>query len=363
MKKKILNLMAIMIVGCMMTGCGKEEPTTESEEVIEATDPIETTLDIAKVTLGEYKGIEVSVAPVEVDEYSVNLMVANAYNGVVTAENGGITDRAVANGDTANINFIGKKDDVAFEGGTSYGYNLSIGSGQFIAGFEEGLVGVMPGETVDLNLTFPEDYGNEELKGAEVVFTVTVNYILPTEAEWQDSVVSTIGIEGVDTIQELRDYAYNYYYESATNTYKVRVENAVLTNFMDTCTFENIPRQYIEIYSNIAKNVMEQNAAKNGMSAESFCSAYYGMSLEEFIVQYSEEASKQEIVLREVAERENLMVTDEELESVLAENAAAEGFESVDEFLGQTPRETYRAYLICERALQFMVDNAVINNE
>ena len=83
----------------------------------------------------------------------------------------------VKKGDTANIDYVGKKDGVAFDGGTAQGYQLEIGSGTFIDGFEDGLVGVMPGETVDLNLTFPKEYPSEELAGKKVVFKVKVNEI------------------------------------------------------------------------------------------------------------------------------------------------------------------------------------------
>jgi len=352
MKKKILSLMLVLMLGCMMTGCGKDEPAADSTEAAQS-----------EVTLGTYKGIEVTVAPVEVNQLSVNNMVTTAYNSVVTAENGGITDRAVANGDTVNIDFVGKKDDVAFEGGTSYGYNLSIGSGQFIAGFEEGLVGVMPGETVDLNLTFPADYGNEELKGAAVVFTVTVNYILPTEEDWQDSVVTAIGIEGVNTVQGLRDYAYNYYYNNALNNYNIAVENSVLQSLLDHSEFGELPQKELDRYIVIANKLMEQNATSYGMTAADFCAAYYGMDLADYANQYSESTVKQELALHEVARRENLLVSDEELETILAQEAAAAGVQTVEEFLGQATKEDYRDYLNCERALQFMVENAVINNE
>ena len=88
-------------------------------------------------------------------------------------------DRAVETGDTVNIDYEGKKDDVAFDGGTAQGYDLTIGSGSFIAGFEDGLIGAAPGETRELALSFPEDYKvNPDLAGTDVVFTATVNSLL-----------------------------------------------------------------------------------------------------------------------------------------------------------------------------------------
>ena len=132
-------------------------------------------LDIdAYVTLNDYKNMKVSVykpEPTDEDiEQYINSQLLNGY----------ITDRAVQNGDVANIDYEGKKDGVAFAGGTDKGYDLAIGSGSFIPGFEEQLVGVMPGETVDLDLTFPENYPEPTLAGQPVVFTVTVNGIAET---------------------------------------------------------------------------------------------------------------------------------------------------------------------------------------
>lgn len=124
------------------------------------------------ITLADYRNMTVSAARPAVDDETVTQYI----NSELLV--GTITDRAVREGDVTDIDFVGKKDGVAFEGGTAAGFKLTIGSGRFIPGFEDGLVGVMPGETVDLNLTFPETYQqNPDLAGQEVVFTVTVNGI------------------------------------------------------------------------------------------------------------------------------------------------------------------------------------------
>ena len=162
------------------------------------------------VTLGEYKGLQVTVTEPAVDDATLETELESVYFANVTAENGGITDRAVAEGDTINLDYEGKKDGVAFSGGTAAGASLTIGSGQFIAGFEEGLVGVKPGETVDLDLTFPEEYHSADLAGQAVVFTVTVNYIQPTEME--DSVVAGMGIDNVTNLEELKQNVYDELY-------------------------------------------------------------------------------------------------------------------------------------------------------
>mgnify|MGYP003523801688 FL=1 len=159
MKKKTLGLLAAVLSVAMLAGCGAKDTGDASISQGAADSVVLKNLDVDKyVTLGEYKGLEVSVDTVEVDEDEWDTLVNNVYYGNITADNGGIKDRAVETGDTVNIDYEGKKDGVAFEGGTAQGYDLTIGSGSFIDGFEDGLIGVMPGETVDLDLPFPEGY-------------------------------------------------------------------------------------------------------------------------------------------------------------------------------------------------------------
>ncbi len=347
MKKRIISIMTFLAVVGVLAGCGKAEESLQDMKVEKY------------VTLGEYKGIEVTVDPIAVSDAEVEELVVAAYSSSVTVENGGITDRAVAVGDTANIDYEGKKDDVAFEGGTAAGQNLTIGSGQFIPGFEDGLVGVMPGETVDLNLTFPENYGNE-LAGADVVFTVTVNFIVPTEMK--DEVVASMGIEGVTTVEGLRQYAYDYLYAQEEYNYSASVENAVFNAFMNSCVFEELPESFVNGYREVANESINLQAQSYGMDAESFVSAAYQMTLEQFLSEYSIEGAKQDIALQAVANMEGLNMTDEEAETAMQEAATAAGYTSVEEFLGDTSKETYRDYLVCQRAYEFIVDNSVVNN-
>lgn len=196
MKRKAAIMMVALMTAGLLGACGGKEDSTgssssgntnkESSEVTGTTASDEETertdlKDIKVedyVTLGEYKNIAVTVsAQAQVEDSDVDSNALQLYNSKVTAANGGIMDRAAEDGDTVNIDYEGKKDDVAFQGGTAQNQSLTLGSNSFIDGFEDGLIGVKPGETVDLNLTFPENYQSTELAGAEVVFTVTVNFI------------------------------------------------------------------------------------------------------------------------------------------------------------------------------------------
>lgn len=121
---------------------------------------------------------------------------------------GDIFEGAIETGDIANIDYVGKKDGKAFAGGTSQGYDLLIGSGSFIDGFESSLIGVTVGSTVDINLTFPEDYGEQSLAGQPVVFTVTVNFITRSFSELNEETAAICGYKSVDSVDNLaKEYA------------------------------------------------------------------------------------------------------------------------------------------------------------
>lgn len=380
MKKQLAMLLITAMAVTVMAGCGSDNggaaegsSTSQSQETTGASESSEEgsangiaalkDMDVdSLVTLGEYKGLAVTAAPAAVDDSEWDQLVNQVYNGSVTKENGGIVDRAVADGDTVNLDYAGTKDGVAFDGGTAQGQLLTIGSGQFIDGFEEGLVGVTPGETVDLNLTFPEVYDNNpDLAGAAVVFTVTVNYIVPTELE--DTVVAAFGEEEYKTVEELRQYVYDYLYSNAQSNYNSTVENSVLNTFMTNCTFQEMPADMVEQYGQNIRANLESTAASMGADADTYTTYFYNMDAETFISSYAEESVKQSVALQAVANKEGLAVTDEELDSLLSENATNSGFGSVEEFMGNNTREEYREYFMFEKAVKFLVDNAVISAE
>ena len=366
MKKKTLGLLAAVLSVAMLAGCGAKDTgeTTGSTSQGTTDSVVLKDLDVDKyVTLGEYKGLEVSVDTVEVDEDEWNTLVNNVYYGNITADNGGIVDRAVETGDTVNIDYEGKKDGVAFEGGTAQGYDLTIGSGQFIAGFEDGLIGVMPGETVDLNLTFPEGYKSEELAGQAVVFTVTVNYIQPAQdGELNDEIISNFGIDGVTNEEELRQYAYDYLNENAQQNYETNVQQAVMDAFMANNTFTTVPEALVQKYSDAAESSITSMASSYGVDGDTFTQYYYGQDLATFLASYSEEAAKQDIALQAVANKEDLNISDEELDQMLQERATAAGYDTTSEYIGETSKEDYREYFLYDKVMDYLVENAQITN-
>ena len=366
MKKKTLGLLAAILSVCMLAGCGAKDTGDGTGAATDA--GTESTalkdMDVDKdVTLGEYKGLAVSVDTVEVDEDEWDTLVNNVYYGNITAENGGIMDRAVETGDTVNIDYEGKKDGVAFDGGTAQGYDLTIGSGNFIAGFEDGLIGVMPGETVDLDLTFPENYGNSDLAGQAVVFTVSVNYIQPAQdGEFSDEIISNFGIDGVTNEEELRQYAYDYLNENAQQNYETNVQQAVMDAFMANNTFTSVPEAMVQKYSDAAESSITSMASAYGVDADTFTQYYYGQDLATFLSTYAEQTAKQDIALQAVANKENLNISDEELDQMLQDRATAAGYDTTSEYIGETSREDYREYFLYDKVLDYLVENAQITN-
>lgn len=135
------------------------------------------------MTLGEYKGVAYTPASVEITDEQVDKEVQKLADSNLVE-----VDRPAAEGDTVNIDYVGKKDGVAFDGGTASGYDLKLGSNTFIDGFEDGLIGAVKGQKLDLDLTFPEGYPSEDLAGQAVVFEVTVNAV-KTPSELNDDLV------------------------------------------------------------------------------------------------------------------------------------------------------------------------------
>lgn len=348
MKKKITVILAALLAVSMLGGCGKESGTGALKD-----------MKVEKyVTLGEYMGLPVQLEAAVVDEAQEEEMMRSLYMDYVTAQLGGILDREVALGDTVNIDYEGKKDGVAFMGGTASGALLEIGSGQFIEGFEEGLIGAMPGETRDLELSFPENYRNTELAGQAVVFTVTVNFILPTE--YSDEVVAAIGVPDITTVEEMRQFIHDYLDADAQSVYQATLENAVVDSLMSSCVFQEIPEAIVEKYRNNVQAGLEADCAAYGVDIDTYCMYNYRMDAETFLNQYAEEAAKQSLVFQAVANAENLNITDEELQETLEQYANQGGYATVEDLLGELDREEYREYFMFERVLEFLTQNAQI---
>ena len=369
MKKKLLKMAALAMV-LMLAGCGKAEeqgePSLSESSAAESSTPLHQMKMEDYVTLGDYSNLAVSVNAVKVDDAEVLYLMQNVYLSGVNAENGGITDRAVENGDTVIIDYCGKKDGVAFQGGTAEGASLGIGTGTFIEGFEEGLIGVMPGETVDLDLTFPEQYHSEELAGQAVVFTVTVHCILPKEVaeeDMTDEVISALGLPNVTNVSECRTFVKDYLMQNAQTEYDAEVEGQILEGLLNGCTFAELPEAMLQSYIKRIGDNIAYSASMNQVTPDVYANYYYNMTSEQAANQYGERALMQDLALQAIANKEGLTISDEELDTQLQTYATQGGYESVEAFLGTNSREDYRNYYMSLKVMDFLKENAKIEEK
>lgn len=352
MKKKIVLLTTVALFAGMLSACGKD---TAYLSGIKAS---------KYVQLGEYKGIEVKADEPDITDEDVNDYLD--YICAIYGETVEVTDRAVQEGDTVNIDYAGYRDGVAFDGGTAQGQDLTIGSGRFIPGFEDGLIGANIGDSVSLDLTFPENY-NEEMAGAEVTFEVTINSISVLEpAELTDEFASELTAGEYDTVEALRAYSRDMLYENALSTYNTTVANSLMQTIMGSCTFEELPEKMTDRYYDILVKTYTSEAAQYGVDLNTYMQNYYGMSAEAYpawIRQNAVTMAQQYIMFQAVADAENLNLTDEEVAQKIEENATAYGYDSTDEFLEELEEENFREYLMAERVMDFLIDNAVVVSE
>lgn len=344
-------------------GAGADEAETEltaAEEAAAA--PLERPDYRASdyVTLGEYKGLKVVLDPADVTDEEVDEEIRTQMRYADLLET--VTDGTVQEGDTANIDYVGKKGADAFEGGTAKGYDLEIGSHTFISGFEEGLVGVAIGDTVDLPLTFPENYGNTELAGQDVVFTVTVNEV-KRAPELTDERADTLSDGEYTDAESYRESVRRTLEENKEAERESQIRGELLTQVANTSTITEYPQEMIDYSVASMESYYRSMAEQMSMEFEDFLSAYLGMTPEVFQEQAElacQAILQQELYLKAIAEAEGIEVSDEELAAGAGELAPQYGYESGEEMLAAAGEAELRISLLQEKVLDFLVDNALI---
>ena len=261
-------------------------------------------------------------------------------------------DYVAKNGDTVNIDYVGKKDDVAFDGGTASGYDLTLGSGTFIPGFEEGLVGTKAGDQVSLDLTFPEDYGAAELAGAAVVFDVTVNSIKPGEpVEYTDELVAAN--TEYDTTEKYNEYLK----ESIRSTNKNAKSSEALMN-LGTFTGEypdGLANYYYDYYIQMYTNYYGADALKEA-AAEYDSNRDY---MKEYLGEGLNQQMKADLLLLAVAEKENIACEGDDYESYI-EGVLGQVGASREELFEQYGEGFVNYSYLTDRAYSLLSDRVVV---
>ena len=310
-----------------------------------------------EIEIGEYKGLKaektaVKVTPEEV-EAEVNAM-AERNARMVSVE-----DRAAQNGDTVIIDFEGFTDGVAFEGGKGEGHSLTLGSGQFIPGFEDQIVGKNIGDEFDVNVTFPEDYGAKELAGKEAVFKVKLHEIKVRELPTIDDEFAK-DVSEFDTLDALKADLEKKALERKTKAADEAVENALVQQVVDGIKGE-IPEAMFE---NRLEQLTEDFAYRlqsQGLNLETYLK-YTNSNIDEFKKSFRPQAESQvkfRLALEKIAELENITPSEEELEAEYAKLAESYGVEA-DKVKSVIPAEEISKDLAVGKAIDLVKENAVI---
>lgn len=310
------------------------------------------------ITISQYKGVEAEAGDTtEVTDEDVDTQIDSTRQMYAELEN---VDRPAENGDTVTIDYVGTLNGEAFEGGSSEDYQLELGSGTFIDGFEDGIVGHSAGETFDLNLTFPDDYGSTDLAGKDVVFTVTLKTVsISNVPELNDEFVQSVS-EDSSTVEEyrkeVRRMLEDNYAESAQLTLTENAWSAV----MDNTEVKQYPDGAVDEMKNTIREQYQNMADSYGMEFADFLSSYMGMdedTFEEQLQTAAENQVKQDLIVDLIIDEENLDVSDAALEEIYNQYVEDYGFSSLDDLKSAATEEELEDMARLQIVQEFFVDN------
>lgn len=349
MKKKLFIIGACICLMLGLTACGASVSYDD--------------LDLDEyIKVGKYKGLETEAFTVEVTEDEIQAQIDSELEAAAASEEIPKGD-VIADGDTVNIDYVGKKDGKKFDGGSAEGHDLVIGSDSFIDGFEDGLIGRKVGDKVKLELTFPEDYGESSLAGQDVVFTVKINsatrVITPEyDISFVKSTTEYDSIEAYETSIEKMIYE-NKEAEEIGNQ-----QNELWSQALANTDVKKYPEKIVNYYIEFNSDQIDDMAKEYGVSREEMLASYDFGNEEEFAA-VNEDSSrlrvKQEMLIEYIAAKEGLKATEKEKEALLTD------FESMgyDEDMiksqtGRTMDEYIRVEILYQKVLEFLLDQAEI---
>lgn len=358
MKKYVKLTLCGLAALAVVTGCSKKEEST-AETTAAETSVAETRAEITDfgkmVKLGTYKGVEVTKMDTTVTEEDVDNQIEKIL--AANPEYIAVTDRAAQNGDRLDIDFVGKLDGEAFDGGTAEGYKLTLGSHAFIDGFEDGLVGAENGQKLDLNLTFPENYGSAELAGQAVVFEVTVNAI----EEVKDAVMDDAFVQRVsdfNTVDEYRADVMRALQEAKEQMADQQLENDAYFAALNNSEYE-LNQDAVDQYYDEQIDYHNSIASMYGFAGiEDYASTVYQMdndTFESYIRESAENAVKEKLMMEEIIKAENLVADDDDI-AVVAEKLGMDA-ETMKNSYGEDKAKEYALFF---QILDLIKENAVV---
>lgn len=370
MKKKIKLFLLSAMTAAMLCACGKEKTDDASKDVPFDVDPDE------YVTLGDYKDISLELTYYNYTEEDVQNSInnelefyvdymANYYNVDLYQYNVDVSANTVKQGSIVNMDYVGKIDGTAFEGGSAKGAHLLIGSGNFIPGFEDGLVDKQVGETVDLNLTFPEDYKNTDYAGKEAVFTVSINSIdTRSMPEYNDELIKALNLgEDITTFQQYEDYIRNYLQDTCDSKNQEMRQEGIWGAAYGACEVSDPPQEMIDSFYDDLNEYFESYAGYYSMDLETFISSQMGLDMEAYEAKNREaaaEEARKELAYMAIAKAENIIVDDAMMQETAEAEYADYGYESADVMIETMGKADFSSYIMRKKVLERLGEIAVI---
>jgi trigger factor len=368
-KKRILSIflaVAMAVVITTFAACAKDSSSTKETEKtgfsysdgisddgywegITATDYV--------VLPEDYDAIPLTAEETTITEDEIDSEVTNVMSSFETSAE--VTDRAVADGETVNIDYIGRVGGEAFDGGSTdgAGTDITIGETEYIDDFLQQLIGHKPGETFDIEVTFPDNYGVDELNGKDAVFETTINYISETVTpELTDAFVAEnmSDTDGWNTVQEFRDGLEAELQQTAIQT---ACTNYVVAN----STVDEVPDKILEYQRNALIDYYKGYAESYGVEFDEFLTTYAGVETEEELISNNEESNlenaKYSLIMQAVAEKQKLSCSDDDIAVYFAKNAPDVDVAEIEDEYG---KPYVRQIIILQKATDFLTGKAVI---
>lgn len=367
-KKGCAVVLALALSMSLMTGCGDNKKsdikntTQATSSDAEAGEDIDDYVDryAQNVELGNYKGIEYEKTSVEVTDDEVQSKVDAFVDGLATYDKD--TTSEAKNGDTVNIDFVGTVDGEEFDGGNTNGsgYDLVLGSGSFIDGFEDQIVGHKAGDTFVVKVTFPENYGKDNLNGKDAEFKTTLNYIkIDKPATYNDELVANN--TDYKTTKEYEESVRKDLKDSKEATALAAAQNDVMVNVIKNCTINNLSKEDVQANADKIISSLKSQAENYGVDYATYIYYYYGYddedSFADYVYQVCEESEKEKMVVCAVAKAEGITVTDDETDTYIA-NYAKKNNVDEDSIRSNLTDVEIKYNALAEKVMNFMMDNA-----
>ncbi len=349
--KKIISVLLVCIMILALAACGKEAVLSAYSQGLNE-DGLYNLKASDYIALPELEGIEISASEKVADESSIQSQINSLLSSYKTVNQ--ITDRAIADGDSVNIDYSGSIDGVQFDGGTATGQSVIAGAQNFIDDFLTQIIGHKAGETFDVNVTFPDTYSNNpDLAGKDAVFVVTINYIEETVyPELTDEFVAeNFGDSGFNTVADIREYFAESIVETQVTTW---VENYLFEN--STCS--SIPDEVLNHQKSCTKASLDDNAAYYGVDLSTLLQVEGFESADQMIETYIDDVKNMAItalMFQAAAEQLNIKVTKGDIADYFTRKTGTSDYSSSEEHYGLP---YLKLMVMNDKVVQYVVDHS-----